>query len=228
MSCVGQIDWSNEQHSNDSEIIMKTIQDTEVKQTVSLNHSHDTQRALQDITKHITPYKKLADHFAVLHQSCQKLSIIYPHVSITLEEMSRLLVDMLSRHENTRFHSSQSSLDAFLLHVEYTSTLEIHNRIAPSLFPDQQLLFPLFVCLNRMLQQLDKSLHHLLLSRQPLPILVMLESSEYSHVSGCLHVLEQLESFKYLNDALSKHAAQWREYFEVKNNAFISSFLNQV
>ena len=227
MSSIAEFDCSDGQYLETSKSLLKFVQDTEDKRSASLAQVKDTQQGLIDITRSAKPYRKLADHFAVMYQTCKQLSAVCPQVCVTLDYLRGMLSDMLHQRDNTRFYLSRTSLPAFLLHLEHSSIWKIHKDISPSLFPYQQLLFPFLISLNSSLQKQDKQLPEFLTKPIPYPLLDVLQDKELVATAKQSSVYQTLlsavslvscEPFLNLVNSLKENSFQWKEYLRVSNN----------
>ncbi len=216
MSYIAQFNWSGHHYSQSSQIIIESIQDKEQNRTDSLHQVMDTKQGLNDITKHVEPYKRLADHIAVMYLSCRKLSNVCRQVSISLDDMKKLLTDILTQQDNSRIYSSRSSLPTFLRHLAQASTLKLYEHISPSLFSYQQLLFPLLVSLSSTAREelhlLQKPIH--------LPILESLQNTTLTSNQLFLHSsalsFVKSDTFSNLVQSMQEYDQQWKEYFDVR------------
>ena len=223
LSHIKKVDWS-QLNSLTTEDLMAYINKTESTQTSSLDEVTEAQKALSSIKKNTSPYNQLAEHTANLFITCKKLSGSLSQVSISLNEVLDFITSLLHRHENTRFHSSQTSLKAYLYHLENSLTTQVHQKTCSSVFPHQQLLFPLFMSFTKE-HKMDTAIETLLLPPLRVPLMKMLDNRNASYPSYVkedsfcsVDVLEELAEFHGLRESLSTQIPQWEEYFMVKKH----------
>ncbi len=210
---------------NSSETLLKFIQDSEDRRSGSLIQVQDTQKGLKDIKESAKPYEKLANHFAVIHQTCKRISSVCPLISVTLDSLRKMLTHLLHHQDSAKFSLSRTSLPAYILHLQQFASLKVHKSISPSLFPHQQLLFPLLLSLTSTLRKgLDTNLVDALTKPMLYPLLEVLHDGQYVANTGdpvdnmillnsaCL---VHLKNFYDLLMSLKDNLSHWKEYFEV-------------
>ena len=208
---------------NCSETLIRSIQDNEANRTGSISQVTDTEQGLSDITKRIKPYKKLADHFAIMYLSYQRLSRVCPQVSVSTDKMRKILTDILNQRDNSQVYLSRTSLPSILQHLEHSSLLKLHKHISSSLFSYQQLLFLLLVSMSSTSRIVNDEVQVLLQKPIHFPILEALEitsgatgevsSNEFLHFSALSHV--KSEAFLKIVKSMREYNDEWNEYFEV-------------
>lgn len=200
------------------------IEQTEYQESSALQHIAETRKALDDITQHTTPYKSFARHSAIVFLACQHLLVSLPQIKVNLQYMLDTLTSLTSQREGTRFHSSQTSLSAYLCHLENALTRTIHNELAPTIFSHQLSFFPLLVSLNKQLTEGEASKEKSLLlnpfvtSMESLLDDVLFHSNTQNikeKIINRAQILENISVFTDLTISLQNNKEQWNEYVKV-------------
>ena len=177
----------------------------------------ETQQALNSVELQIHPYKSLSLHTAQIFLACQHLKQTLPQVNVTLDKLLEVLISLIKSREGTRFHSSQSSLRAYLNHLETTLTKDIHQYLLPRLFNHQKLYFLLLVTLYKELPVVCKAICN------PFPFSMeslldeIISNSDDSNTEliSKAKVLESILPFNGLCSSLKNNKEEWNEFFEV-------------
>ena len=189
-----------------------------------MQHITETKEALDKITQHMRPYKSFARHSAIVFLACQHLSISLPQIKVNLQYMLDMLTSLTSQREGTRFHSSQTSLSAYLCHLENVLTRTIHNELAPTIFTHQLPYFPLLISQSKQLTEGEGSkqksllLNPLMISMESLLDDVIFNSGAQSITEENINtaqILETIPVFTGLSTSLQNNKEQWNDYVKV-------------
>ena len=189
-----------------------------------MQHITETKEALDKITQHTRPYKSFARHSAIVFLACQHLSVSLPQIKVNLQYMLDMLTSLTSQREGTRFHSSQTSLSAYLCHLENVLTRTIHNELAPKIFTHQLPYFPLLISQSKQLTEGEGSkqksllLNPLMISMESLLDDVIFNSGAQSITEENINsaqILETIPVFTGLSTSLQNNKEQWNDYIKV-------------
>lgn len=173
---------------------------------------------------------------AVVFLSYTRLASNIPHVDVGLSVMFDVLKLVISEGEGTRFHLSQTSLVAYLHHLELSLTDRLYTTLTPHLFNDYIKCLLLIQVLYKDFPPNQKS-HERTLLLNPLPLSlqsllddIMFSTSNNARdstnetIAGqeCISKAQVLEytvpMFSGLVSSLQTNRAQWQEYFNVSCN----------
>ena len=144
-----------------------------------------------------------------------------------------MLQSLCGEREGMRFHSSHTSLAAYLCHLESSLTSLIHERLSPHLFTHQLIYFPLLLAilkeastssssgrlltsyiLNPMSFSIQNLLDDIMFTSETRPV-----SSKKLATEGVIniaHSLEAVEGLKGLMSSIQTDEEQWSDYFKVR------------
>lgn len=197
------------------------IEETEHQESSALQHITETNEALDKITQHTTPYKSFARHSAIVFLACQHLSVTLPQIKVNLQYMLDMLTSLTSQREGTRFHSSKTSLSAYLCHLENALTRTIYDELAPTIFAHQLPYFPLLISQSKQLTEKEQKsllLNPLMISMESLLDDVIFNSGAQSITEEGINsaqILENIPVFSGLSTSLQNNKEQWNDYVKV-------------
>uniref|UniRef100_A0A1X7TIU7 AAA+ ATPase domain-containing protein n=2 Tax=Amphimedon queenslandica TaxID=400682 RepID=A0A1X7TIU7_AMPQE len=231
LSQVLELDWSEESNKFAS-TIESFIKESEDQEQSALSHIKESRQSLEDIAHRTTPYKSLSSHAALSFITCQRLSQKLPQVNIRLKDFLDMLQSLCEEREGTRFHSSHTSLAAYLSHLESSLTTLIHERLSPHLFAHQLNYFPLLLAILKEASASSSSSGRLLtsyiLNPMSFSIRNLLDDIMFTSetrpdskkklasegVINIAHSLEAVEGLEGLVSSIQTDEEQWSDYFK--------------
>lgn len=234
LSQVLELDWSEE--SNKFANTLKSfIKESEDQEQLALSHIKESRQSLEDIAHRTSPYKSLSSHTALSFITCQRLSQKLPQVNVGLKDFLDMLQSLCEEREGIRFHSSHTSLAAYLSHLESSLTTVIHERLLPHLFSHQLNYFPLLLAILKEASSTSSSSGRLLTSyilnpmsfsiRNLLDDIMFTSETRPIHskklasegVINIAHSLEAVEGLEGLVSSIQTDEEQWSDYFKVRS-----------
>lgn len=199
--------------------------ETESQEHLAMIQVKETQNALSVISQQVHPYESLALHGAQIFLACQQLEQNLPQVKINLQQLLDIFQSLIKEREGTHFHSSQSSLRAYLNHLETTLVKSINQYLSPMLFSHQLIYFPLLVALYKEVPMIRTAI----CNPQPFDFESLLDdlvltSENFSagnnvvnaqSISAAQTLQETVPLFKGLSNSLQNDKNEWSEFLKV-------------
>lgn len=229
---VLELDWSEEDSKIFAGRLQSFVAESEAQEESALSHIKEAHQSLNDITHRTAPYKSLSSHAALSFVACQRLSRKLPQINLKLQEMLDMLQSLAVEREGMRFHSSQTSLAAYLCHLESSFSVLVHCRLLPHLFTHHFNYFPLLLTilkeassgndllssyvLNPMSFSLQNLLDDIIFSSEARPSVAKKEPACVSEGAiNVAHSLEAVEGLCGLTSSIQTDKEQWADYFKV-------------